>query len=108
MSVNKVILLGYVGADPEMHYPESGSTIARFSLATTEQFGENKTEVTEWHKIVMFGENAKFAERYIRKGTHLYIEGKLKYREYVDRLKINRRVAEIIVNNFEILGRKPS
>ena len=108
MSVNKVILLGYVGADPEMHYPEVGSAIARFSLATSEQVGENKTEVTEWHKIVMYGENARFAERYIRKGTRLYVEGKLKYREYTDRMKINRKVAEITVNNFEILGRKPS
>lgn len=108
MSVNKVILLGYVGGDPEMHYPEAGNAIARFSLATSEQVGENKTEVTEWHKIVMFGESARFAERYIRKGTRLYVEGKLKYREYIDRMKINRKATEIIVNNFEILGRNPS
>lgn len=108
MSVNKIILLGYVGGDPEMHYPEAGSAIANFSLATSEPVGGGKTETTEWHRIVMYGDYARFAERYIRKGTHLYLEGKLKYREYTDRMKINRKVAEIIVTHFEILGRKPS
>lgn len=108
MSVNKVILLGNVGADPEMHYPDKNTVIANFSVATSEHVGENRTEVTEWHRVVMYGESAKFAERYIRKGTKIYIEGKLKYREYTDRFKINRKVSEIIVLNFEILGRKPS
>ena len=105
MSVNKVILLGHVGGDPEMKFPDSNTALATFSLATSETRGINGTEVTDWHRIVISGENARFAERYIRKGTKLYLEGRLKYREYEDRFKIRKKIAEIIVDNFEILGR---
>lgn len=105
MSVNKVILLGYVGNDPEMAYPDKDHAIARISLATNEKTATGG-ESTEWHRLVLFGRNAEIAERYIRKGTRLYAEGRLKYREYDDKFKIRRRVAEIIVDNFELLGRK--
>ena len=103
MSVNKVILLGNVGSDPKMHYPEAGSAFAFFSLATNEMFGES--ERTEWHRIVLSGRSAELADRYIRKGTKLYLEGKLRTRSYTDRLKIQRTVTEVYVDNFEILGR---
>jgi single-strand DNA-binding protein len=106
MSVNKVILLGYVGNDPEIRNPEKDMTVATFSLATNERQGQSQTEVTEWHSIVMFGKSAEFAEKYIRKGTRLYLEGRLRTREYEDRFKIRRRKTEIIVDNFELLGRK--
>lgn len=104
MAVNKVILLGNVGADPRMYYPERNHAMATFSLATSERFGE--TERTEWHNIVMMGKNAELAEKYIRKGTRLYVEGKLRTREYTDKLNIQRRITEVYVDNFELLGRQ--
>lgn len=105
MSVNKVILLGFVGNDPEMSFPESGSVLAKFSLATSEPRGAEGREVTDWHRIVMFGEKAKFAENYIRKGTRLYVEGRIKYRDWEDKFKVRHKITEIIADNFEIIGR---
>lgn len=105
MSVNKVILLGYVGNDPEMRYPEKGRSIAFVSLATNERYAGSEAEITEWHRIVMGGHNAEIAERYIRKGSRIYVEGKLKTREYDDKFKIRRRVTEVIVEKLELLGR---
>lgn len=106
MSVNKVILIGYVGNDPEMRYPDKDRAIAYVSLATSEIRGSSQVETTEWHSLVFGGQNAKIVERYVRKGTQLYVEGFLRTREYEDRLKIVRRKTEIIVEKFEILGRK--
>lgn len=106
MSVNKVILLGYVGSDPEIRYPEKDRAIAYLSLATNDRYANSTTEITEWHSLVMGGKNAEIAERYIRKGTRLYVEGKLRTREYEDRMKIHRRKTEIIVERIELLGRK--
>lgn len=105
MSVNKAILLGYIGADPEIRYPEKDHPVAYLSLATNEPSPDRRTEITEWHNLVMWGPNAQMAERYVRKGTRLYIEGRLRSREYVDRMKITRRRTEIWVDFFEILGR---
>lgn len=106
MSVNKVILLGYVGSDPEVRYPQKDHPMVFATLATNEISGNSNTEVTEWHYLVFNGQNAVIAERYVRKGTHLYVEGKIRSREYEDRMKIVRRRTEIIVERFEILGRK--
>lgn len=108
MSVNKVILLGHVGADPEMRYPEKERPIAFMSLATNERKSGSDTETTEWHRLVMGGQNATLAEKYIRKGSRIYVEGKLRSREYEDRLKIRRRITEIIVDRVELLGRSNS
>lgn len=105
MSVNKVILLGYVGNDPEMSFPEAGSAVAKFSLATSEPRGVDGREVTDWHKIVMTGDKARFAENYIRKGTRLYVEGRLKYRDWTDKFQIRHKITEIMADNFEIIGR---
>ena len=105
MSVNKVLLLGYVGNDPEMRYPEKGRSIAFVSLATNERYAGSEAEITEWHRLVMGGHNAEIAERYIRKGSRIYVEGKLKTREYDDKFKIRRRVTEVIVEKLELLGR---
>lgn len=105
MSVNKVILLGNVGNDPEVRYPEKDKPLALVSLATNDHTPKG-IETTEWHKLVFFGELASMVEKYVKKGTQLYVEGKLKTREYEDRMKINRRVTEIHVHFFEILGRK--
>lgn len=105
MSVNKVILLGNVGGDPEVRYPEKGKPVAFLSLATNENGGKG-VEITEWHRLVFFGEMAEIVERYVNKGTRLYVEGRLSTREYQDRMKITRKITEIIVSYFEIISRK--
>lgn len=106
MSVNKVILLGHVGTDPRMRYPEKGSVFASFSLATNERTPGAVAEITEWHNILMSGKHAEYAERYIRKGTMLYIEGKLRTRQWEDKFGIKKNVTEICVEYFELLGRR--
>lgn len=98
-----MILIGNVGSDPKMHYPDKETAYAFFSLATNERIGQ--IERTEWHNIVMTARNAEYAERYIRKGTRLYLEGKLHTRSYNDKMNIQRFRTEIYVDNFEILGR---
>ena len=103
MSVNKVILLGNVGNDPKMHYPTKDNQIAFFSLATNERSAG--VERTEWHNIVMTGKQAETAEKFIRKVTRLYLEGKIRTRTYTDKLGIQRNITEIYVDNFELLGR---
>lgn len=105
MSVNKVILLGFVGSDPEIRYPEKDRPVAFLSLATNERYAGSPGEITEWHSLVMGGRNAELAEKYIRKGTRLFVEGKLRTREYDDKMKIRRRKTEIIVERIELLGR---
>ena len=112
MSINKVILIGNVGRDPDICYTAPGQAVASFSLATTERgyTAANGTQVperTEWHNIVMWGKNAEIAERYIRKGSQLYIEGKLRTRTWEDKNQIKRQVTEIYVDTFDFLGRKP-
>ena len=105
MSVNKVILIGYVGRDPEIRFPQPGYRMAIMSLAPNETYGNPPTEVTEWHQLVMNQKNAELAEKYIRKGTRLYVEGRLRTREYDDKFKIRRRITEILVDRVELLGR---
>lgn len=109
MSVNKVILIGNVGADPTVRFVEK-TQVAEFNLATTERAyrtasGVDVPERTEWHRIVMWDGAAEVAEKYIRKGTKLYIEGKLRTRTWTDRTGISRKTTEIITENFEILSR---
>lgn len=109
MSVNKVILVGNVGKDPEIRYIDS-RPCAVFSLATTERgfrtaAGVEVPERTEWHNIVMWDRAAETAERYITKGTKLYIEGKLRTRDWQDFNAIKRRITEIYVESFDILSR---
>ena len=108
-AVNKVILIGNAGKDPSIRYVD-GMPVAEFSLATTERprttaAGTTIPERTEWHNIVMWGKQAEFAEKYIRKGTMLYIEGKLRTRIWEDRNTIKRSITEIHVETFDILGR---
>lgn len=110
MSVNRVILVGNVGSKPEIRYVESRRPIATFSLATNEPArtlpnGRQLPEQTEWHRIVMWDKSAETAERYIDKGTKLYIEGKLHTRQWQDRNAIQRTVTEILVDRFDILSR---
>ena len=106
MAVNKVFLLGNVGNDPEMSFPQAEMAIARFSLATSERQGADGREVTDWHKIVIIGDKARIAENYIRKGTKLFVEGKIKYRDWEDKFHIRHKTTEIVATNFEIIGRE--
>ena len=103
MSVNKVILLGNVGQDPQVRYVD-GKPVASMSLATSDRPGSNGLERTEWHNLVMWGLLAETAEKYVRKGSKLYVEGKMRYRTWEDRNTIKRTVAEVYVDTFEILS----
>ena len=110
MSVNKVILIGNVGTNPEIRYVET-RPIATFRMATNEHErtrpdGTKIPELTECHTIVMWDSAAEFAEKYIRSGSRLYVEGKIRYRIWEDRNAIKRNVTEIYVDNFELLGYK--
>jgi len=104
--MNKAILIGNVGKDPEVL--KKDTTIVKLSLATSETYkdksGERKT-VTEWHSIIMFGKLAEIAEKYVKKGDKLYIEGKIKYENY-EKDGITKYFTQIIANNIEMLGQK--
>lgn len=110
--MNKVILLGNVGRDPKIRMTEN-QTVAEFSLATSERrFNRGPDgkdvelpELTEWHNIVMWGRAAEFAEKYIRKGAKLLVEGKIRTRTWEDRNAIKRTITEIYVDSFELLPR---
>ena len=112
MAINKVILVGNVGKDPEVRYFDNGGAVANFTLATTERgyTAANGTVVpdrTEWHNIVLWRSLAEVAEKYVRKGSKLYIEGKIRTRSYDDASGNKRYVTEIYVDNMEMLDRKP-
>ena len=105
------MLIGNVGKDPDVRYYDADQAVAKVTLATTERgytsaSGTQVPERTEWHNIVMWGKNAEIAERYIRKGSQLYIEGKLRTRTWEDKNQIKRQVTEIYVDTFDFLGRK--
>jgi single-strand DNA-binding protein len=108
MSVNKVVLIGNVGKDPDVRYLDNGVAVATFSLATTDraytlQNGTQVPERTEWHNIVLWRGLAQTAEKYVRKGDKLYIEGKIRSRFYDDQNGIKRTVVEIFADNMEML-----
>jgi len=111
MSVNKVILVGNVGKDPEVRYLDKNVAVANFTLATTErgytlQNGTQVPERTEWHNIVAWRASAEYAEKYIRKGSQLYVEGKIQTRSW-EKDGIKRYTTEIYVESFQLLGKKP-
>lgn len=109
MSVNKIILLGNVGRDPEVRYLDTGVAVATFALATTERGytlpnGTQVPERTDWHNIVLWRGLAEVAEKYVRKGDKLYIEGKIRTRSYDDKNGIQRYITEIFADNMEMLS----
>ncbi len=111
MSVNKVILVGNVGKDPEIRYLEKEVAVANFTLATTEraitlQNGTQIPERTEWHNIVAWRGLATIAEKYIKKGSQIYVEGKIQTRSY-EKDGIKRYVTDIYAENIMLLGKKP-
>ena len=106
--INKVIIVGNLGADPETRYMPSGSAVTNLSVATSEQWkdkqsGEQK-ERTEWHKVAMFNRLAEIAAEYLRKGSQVYIEGKLRTRKWQDRDGNDRWTTEIIADEMQMLG----
>ncbi|GGH08063.1 single-stranded DNA-binding protein [Sphingobacterium alkalisoli] len=107
-SVNKVILVGHLGKDPELRYLDGNVSVASFPLATSETFNKDgkKIEQTEWHNIVMWRGLADVASKYLNKGRLVYIEGKLRTRSYEDKEGIRRYTTEIVAESFNILGRR--
>jgi len=111
MSVNKVILVGNVGKDPEMKYFDNDVAKANFSLATSERGyttsgGTQVPERTEWHNIVCWRGLAQIAEKFVKKGTLLYVEGKIRSRSYDDQSGVKRYITEVVADNIELLSRK--
>ena len=107
--VNKVILVGNLGKDPEVRYLEGGTAVANFSLATTESYKDkqgNRIEQTEWHNIVVWRGLAEGAEKYLKKGSQVYVEGKLRTRSYDDKDGVKRYSTEIVADNMTMLGGK--
>jgi single-strand DNA-binding protein len=108
MAINKVILVGNLGKDPELRYTPSGAAVCTFSLATTDHFTNNKGEKqkqTEWHKIVAWAGLAETCGKYLHKGSQIYIEGKIQNRSYDDKNGIRRSNSEIIVNKMQMLDK---
>ena len=107
MSVNKAILIGNLGADPELRYTPSGRPVATFRLATTERWvgqdGQNN-ERTVWHNIVVWGKQAETAKEYLKKGRQVYVEGRIVNRSYDDKEGNKRYVSEIVAQNIRFLG----
>ena len=106
--VNKVILVGNLGNDPDMKYANSGSAIARLSIATSEQWNDKNTgdkqERTEWHRVVFFGRLAEIAGEYLRKGSQVYIEGSLRTDKYTDANGVEKYSTDIVGREMQMLG----
>lgn len=105
--VNKAILIGNLGADPEVRSLESGVKVASIRLATTETFRDrdgNRTEHTEWHNIVLWRGLAEIAEKYLRKGNSIYLEGRIRTRQWEDKEGNTRYTTEIVADNMTMLG----
>jgi single-strand DNA-binding protein len=107
MSVNKVILVGRLGRDPETRYTGGGQAVANFSVATDETYKDKAGERqkrTEWHKIVVWGKQAEIAQQYLKKGSLIFIEGRIQSREWQDKEGQKRTSFEIVASNFRMLG----
>jgi single-strand DNA-binding protein len=110
MSVNKVILVGNVGKDPETRYLDENTAVCTFPLATSETYknrsGERVT-TTEWHNVVLWRGQAQVAEKYVKKGSQIFIEGRIKTRSYEDANGVKKYVTEIVGDRMQLLGRRP-
>ncbi len=108
-SVNKAIIIGNLGKDPEMRYMPSGDAICNFSIATTDSWKDKsgeKQEKTEWHRISMFGKLAEIAGEYLKKGSQVYVEGRLQTRKWQDKDGHERYTTEIVADRMQMLGSK--
>jgi single-strand DNA-binding protein len=107
MSVNKVILVGRLGRDPETRYTSSGQAVCNFTLATDETYKDRAGERqkrTEWHRIVVWAKQAEIAQQYLHKGSLIYLEGRIQTRQWDDREGQKRTTTEIVATNFRMLG----
>ena len=107
-SVNKVILLGNLGRDPEVRFTQGGTPVANFTMATTDRWSDpsgEKKEKTEWHRIVVWGKQAEIAGEYLRKGRPVFVEGSLQTREWTDRDGNKRYTTEVRAQRLQLLGR---
>ncbi len=108
MSVNKVILVGRLGKDPDLRYTTSGTAVANFTLATSERFKDKsgeQQEKTEWHNIVVWRNLAEICGKYLKKGKQVYIEGKIQTRSYDDRDGNKKYITEVVADQMQMLGR---
>ena len=108
-SVNKVIVMGHLGRDPETRYTQAGDAVTNMSIATSEHWKDKqgeKQERTEWHRVVVFGRQAEVAGEYLKKGSMCYVEGKLVTRKYTDKENIERYSTEIVVDRLQLMGDK--
>lgn len=111
MSLNKIMLIGYVGQNPDVKHFENGGTVAQFSLATTDKGytrkdGTKTEDITEWFNIVLYNKLAEVAEKYVHKGDRLYIEGKVRTRSYEDKNGDTKYITEVYGNSMEMLSAK--
>jgi single-strand DNA-binding protein len=110
-SVNKVILVGTLGRDPELRYMPSGDALASFNIATNDTWKDKsgqKQERTEWHRISMFGKPAEIAGQYLKKGSSVYLEGRLQTRKWSDKEGVERQTTEVVADRMQMLGSRPS
>jgi len=106
-SVNKVILIGNLGADPDMRYTPSGSAVANFRIATSEQWTDKsggKQERTEWHRVVAWGRTGEICGEYLHKGKQVYVEGRLQTRSWEDKEGVKRYTTEVVAQTVKMLG----
>jgi len=109
-SVNKVIIVGNIGRDPETRVLPSGDALTNISVATSDRYKDKATgemkETTEWHRITFFGKLAEIAGQYLRKGSQVYVEGKLRTRKYTDQAGVEKYSTEIVADSMQMLGGK--
>jgi single-strand DNA-binding protein len=107
-SLNKVMLIGHLGRDPEVRYSTSGDAIANMALATSEQWKDKQTgekkEATEWHRVVVYRQLAEICGQYLKKGSLVYFEGKLKTRKWTDKDGVEKYTTEIVADSMQMLG----
>lgn len=111
-SVNKVIIVGNLGRDPEVRYLQSGEAVANIAVATSYRSKDRNTgeqkETTEWHRIAFFGKLAEVVAQYLRKGSSVYVEGRLHTRKYTDKDGIEKYATDILADNMQMLGGRPA
>ncbi len=109
--INKVILIGNLGADPDVRYTASGAAVSNINLATTESWRDRESgeqqEKTEWHRVVFFGRLAEIVAEYLKKGSQVYVEGRLQTRKWQDKEGNDRYTTEIVANEMQMLGGRP-